>query len=461
MIHSKPAKPPEINDDQERYCRLQMLRGKIEKLLQKIFHGHFPKNPAALYAEMLKLKSVIVPLRKRKIIKDDQYNILLPSSGQVFSDQFDTTLLLLLLKKFCAATYELNKADFEKAAQGRNRIQHMQPSATQQEFDDIVNLLEKPLLALGMPQHDLDEIKTRIIPSNTKFNYNCEPPVANFFGRDQEIQDLHQALINQRQDNSKLGVVVTAIGGCGKTQLVKEYWQIYKDIWYEGIVCKVDCKSKDTIETSFREIGDRRRIDGIKDQKGAYKPVSDIASLVYNHFAMPKELNKERRVLFILDNLNDQALMQGILPLTSPTKPYLIITSQNQEWDQRFDISKLAVFSKDIALEFLRRNVDPNQMANQKKCEELLHKIDYLPLAIQHSTGYIQSTGVNIEMYLSLLTKHPKRMLSYADTENVSTYSTMALAVKRLEDIGDQPTLNLLKLIAYLDRTKIHKGMVI
>ena len=81
--YSKHAKP-EINDQQELYIRLQILRGKIEKILQAKFHLTFPCNPTALYAEFLRIKGSIVRLKKKKLIREDQYQKLFPTSGLVF-----------------------------------------------------------------------------------------------------------------------------------------------------------------------------------------------------------------------------------------------------------------------------------------------------------------------------------------------------------------------------------------
>ena len=85
--------------------------------------------------------------------------------------------------------------------------QHLPPDITQAEFDEVYDLVEIPLLDLGLPQSDLDEVKTvRIIDDEIQelmqprsFNYNYLPPITTFSSRDQELQDLHRALANQKQ----------------------------------------------------------------------------------------------------------------------------------------------------------------------------------------------------------------------------------------------------------------------
>ena len=288
-----------ITKGQVRYQRLQILRSKIDGVLYERFHQKFSKNPITLAAELRNFQKDIKDLRKKGVIFDDQYNLLLPGPGVgVDSTKFDTTLLMVLLKNFCGYNFPKKKkwtplqtdrgdeANMTRLLTGRNMTQHLPPDITQVEFDEVYDLVEIPLLDLGLSQADLDEVKTtRIIDDEVQeiiqpksFNYNCLPPITTFSSRDQELKDLHQALSNQKQNN-KLGAVLYGIGGIGKSESVRKYWTLH-DQEFEETVCWINATNFATIEACFRDIADKCGIHDARDAKGNYKPHNEVVTLV-------------------------------------------------------------------------------------------------------------------------------------------------------------------------------------
>ena len=146
MAQNTPQQPKVIVYEQELFHRLQLARGKIDEVLRIKLHKRFPKNPANFYAELLKHKGEIDRLKKKKVIKEDQYELLLPKNGLVFSEEFDTILHLILLKTFCKKLFDdVTFANFESLVRERNRMQHHKPSVTQVEFDYFFDAIERPI----------------------------------------------------------------------------------------------------------------------------------------------------------------------------------------------------------------------------------------------------------------------------------------------------------------------------
>ena len=362
----------ETDDNEEYGFRNQLLVGEIEDTAYEFFHKTFPKNPQLLQQELLNKEPQLKKLLKRKVLKDHQYNLLFPPDGSFpDSTKFDITLLLILIKNFC----NVNKSSADYAniiclQEARNECQHCsKKSVSEKVFNEIYNKVEQPMLDLGASRKQLDYIKNvRITDKQTKemtqknqqsnvaFNYNYIPPVKNFFSRDVEIQNLHQRIITSKT-NGMLGVVVCGFGGNGKSEMARAYWQKYQSN-FEDIVVWINCKTYESMKNAFYEIGVQCGIHNIKNIDGTFIPIKEVVYLVYDHFSKQKSGNSTRKVLFVLDNMDDQKIMQDFLPNSPTITPYILITSQDRNWDNRFDIFPLNVFSEKDSTQFLKSHYE-------------------------------------------------------------------------------------------------------
>ncbi|XP_066933322.1 uncharacterized protein [Clytia hemisphaerica] len=454
------------DDDQERGFRCQVLLGKLDnQLRERIYIKLSTRDPAKLFQFFQSHKTTIDKLRKKNVIKDEQYKLLLPTSGMVYLDQFDSTLLFFVTREF----FGENMKDLIKI---RNRIQHGGTKVSLPEFNAILRDAEPHLLQLGLSKAEFDDIcNIRIVDSKVKelmtkasFNYACLPPVANHFRRANLISNIHQAVYSQHHDDFKFSVVISGIGGSGKSETAREYWQSYRNVYYEDIVCWINCNNFVNIEKSFTEIANRCGINQIYNQNGSVKSLKELSNLVYDYFSVRQDVNKPRKVLFVLDNVINQVALVDLIPQTKKEAPHFLITSQCSEWDQRFDVIKIGKFSNEEAEQFLETNIHDVEARKDKEAnQKLLKSLSYLPLALQQAFSFINENGLTVEMYLTIFDKRQKELLSEGTQEigNPSVYTTLSLTYNRLLQEGGQEVIDLLNKISYLDGKDIRKGLLI
>lgn len=94
-IYQACKMPNYITESQKNGFKLQLLRNKCEEYQRKCFHKHFPTDTKLLYAELKKHDN---KFQNRKILKQEQYDILFAASGETDSKTFDRTLLAFLLR---------------------------------------------------------------------------------------------------------------------------------------------------------------------------------------------------------------------------------------------------------------------------------------------------------------------------------------------------------------------------
>ena len=166
---------------QKNGLELQILCEKAEQCQRNILHKHFPRDPTAFFNKLNEPenKKILDGLKKKKVLKDDQFSLLFPSSGLTDSSKFDMTLLSLLVRSLCGyrkpATGwnkdpddadESDIADSIRFTLARNRIKHGSLSIPG-DFIRCYLCLDKALIRQGCPQDELNTIKpkTRSLPS--------------------------------------------------------------------------------------------------------------------------------------------------------------------------------------------------------------------------------------------------------------------------------------------------------
>uniref|UniRef100_A0A7M5X742 Uncharacterized protein n=1 Tax=Clytia hemisphaerica TaxID=252671 RepID=A0A7M5X742_9CNID len=461
MMEEKPELV--ATEDEIRYYKCQKLRGKFdEKLQEKVFDEMQTEDPQEIYKFFETKKKQILKCRKNKSINADQFNLLLPSNGETNVKLFDTSLLIFVLTEFFNSEHHI----LQKI---RNWLQHKTPpELDEQQFNDIFDAVEKPLMDLGVPKEDLERIKKmRVMDAEAKrllkiksFNYNCQPPVANHHHREAVIDNIHAAMLLQHADDTKFGVVVSGLPGCGKSEAAKVYWKTFQKKYYEDAVCWVNCNDYMSMLKSFGDIADRCGIN-TKKPDGSYRKLEEIADLVYRFFSTEQEENIPRKILFIFDNADDQNDVGKFIPTANYDAIHMLITSQCQVWDPRFRVIKLDVFTVEESQIFLQQNIKRDETESTTK--QLYEMLGCHPLGMQQAVSYINEHGIDIETYITEFKKRQKEYMSKESDQigKATVYTTLSLAYERIENEGDSAIIQLINIIAYLDGRDIKKGLLL
>ena len=177
-----------IQKEKENGLRGFLLQDLGNERLRNEFHQKFPKNPVDLYKELMKHQKKLYDHLKKKIIYQDQYDLLLPSNGQTLSNEFDITLLFYLLRTFCnykqpstgwnqnpTSTDQSKEAHCLRIKNLRNIKQHKGAlEMTDQELLTYKSEISVPLLGLGCQQNDITNALTCVIDNTVEIRYNKE-----------------------------------------------------------------------------------------------------------------------------------------------------------------------------------------------------------------------------------------------------------------------------------------------
>ena len=177
--------------------------------LRKVFHSFI--LPSALETALNNNSALLKNLKRKRTIRDSQWEKLFPSTGDPpDSRTFDITLLILLLREIChlttpvtgwntmpAETDGSREANIVRIKCFRNDLCHsFSTDIPEAEFEDKWNKISQALVALGLDQQEIDRLKEDPIDHDTKrrvdeevgkWKLDFEPRVQNL---EQEVQQL-------------------------------------------------------------------------------------------------------------------------------------------------------------------------------------------------------------------------------------------------------------------------------
>lgn len=174
--------------DSENWCRLAMCTNiHLKQALTDVLHNKMknftvtalPSDSTQLYTFMVHNKNTLDSSFKKRILKKDQYDTLLPHSKMVDSGELDITLTRYLIRTFCNISnlagiwnepqnYDHSIAAAVFRATGiRNQIAHFNDitSLNEIEFKDLWNQIECIMIDLCYTE-DISLLKTKSLDSD-------------------------------------------------------------------------------------------------------------------------------------------------------------------------------------------------------------------------------------------------------------------------------------------------------
>jgi tetratricopeptide (TPR) repeat protein len=290
----------------------------------------------------------------------------------------------------------------------------------------------------------------RFIDTRTPIKHWLVPYEQNrdFTGRDMELDGLLQLF--RESDRFHHRVAIYGLGGVGKTQLALEYAyrnrQIYDDVfWISGV-------DRSILLSGFGTIGE--------ETKWVVRGEINTAEVYANDVI--RSLNRRNRWLLVIDNLDDIAVIDRLLPVGSFHSHVLITTRNSLTMGIPADGFEVGVLPVKAAIKMLLLRATPEMRSHTDaeiaEASEIVTEMGCLPLAIEQAAGYIREGCKTISKFLSiyrdrrdhLLSRRPMGNWSYAG----SVTTTWGISFEKLQDIN--PAANeLMTLLAFLEPDQI------
>jgi len=152
----------------------EALLGLLHNVNNDVTYTGIPTNPVDLYNELAKVfvGDTLAKLKKKKLLKDDQVERLLPMTSQTDSNEWDITLQVIVIKNCLQNRLPKQKLDFvDKARELRNEIIHQiagVKNLPNDTFQEVWKRLEDVLNGLGYNHMKLlkDLENQKVVPEN-------------------------------------------------------------------------------------------------------------------------------------------------------------------------------------------------------------------------------------------------------------------------------------------------------
>jgi tetratricopeptide (TPR) repeat protein len=264
-------------------------------------------------------------------------------------------------------------------------------------------------------------------------------PNPYFTGREPGLADVRARLTAPEAAHRR--VVLTGLGGVGKTQLAVEYayWQRadYDLVWWV----------RGEQPTSL--LGDYAALAGqppLADLKlGPDTPQETAVAAVRTW------LERHRRWLLVLDNVDEPQTVAELLPRSATG--HVLLTSQTEAgWQRLASPLPVEVLEAADAADFLLARTRQTGPAARSAATTLATTLGALPLALEQAAAYIEASGtLTLAAYAELFGTRALELLTRGQPLGYqhTVATTWSLALQRLQDT-DPAAVGLLTLAAHL-----------
>ncbi|HEY9691096.1 MAG TPA: SAV_2336 N-terminal domain-related protein [Oculatellaceae cyanobacterium] len=240
---------------------------------------------------------------------------------------------------------------------------------------------------------------------------------ANFVGRTQELETLHQEL---QQQNRVAILAVAGMGGVGKTTLAAQYARQYEND-YPGGICWLNARETNLAAEIVQFVQLYVALEVPQKLGGKVLSLTEQVRWCLQHWQPPEGL-----VLVVLDDVTNLAGYREILPTNNRFRVLMTTRLRNLDRNVVREIS-LDVLSEEEALQLLSAILGENDKRIEREKEaakSLCAWLGYLPLGVELVTNYLTD---NPDLSLAAMLKRLKKKrigdeaLNSSQWENLST----------------------------------------
>lgn len=291
----------------------------------------------------------------------------------------------------------------------------------------------------------------------------------------EDIMDKIESRFKKTDDNIKT-VVLTGIGGAGKTIAAHLYAQLHSNA---QLIWEVNSSSRDSIVLSFEKLA-YLLADTTEEKNQVEYIVEEISNQLHKeehllHFVAGK-FKKSKDWLLIFDNADHVNDIQSFLPLSSNLWGHgkVIITSRDSNILSNgfidpiniITLSQLTEIEKEKLFDniMLQNNIDDDQEDKQL----LLKMIPPFPLDVTTAAYYIKVNNISYEEYIELIKNQNPDKFSNIQEELVQDiglyeHSRYNIITSSLQKIiaQDEKFQDLLLMVGLLNNTNIPKKLLV
>ena len=330
-------------------------------------------------------------------------------------------VLIPVLVRRCelpARFWQLSPADLREVSDGRTAARR---------------LLSRVLGSRTPAPDAISEPMTRF-PGRRPAIWSPDVPTRNpfFTGRDEMLRNLRRRLTTDV--TALVPHSLQGLAGIGKTQLAVEY--AYRFAPDYDVVWWIPADKQATARKALADLAVRLDLGG---------PQTEIGELIRAARDALRTGQPYQRWLLIFDNAGSPASIQSLVP-SGPGD--VLITSRDQTWDRHTDALNVDVYSRAESIEFLRRR---SSGLSASDADRLAAELGDMPLALEHAAGWLSATGMVLDDYLSLLSKHTSEVLNtgrFPDYE-ASVAVTWTISMNQLREVSPA-AIQLLNLCAFV-----------
>src|SRR5579859_3107386 len=238
-----------------------------------------------------------------------------------------------------------------------------------------------------------------------------------FMGRDRLLAQLFAELREQKQYQYNHRVALYGLGGVGKTQTALAY--VYANRTCYDSIFWISSASQTSLLSDFQRIATRTSctVEGIN--MDSFQCVRDVHAW----------LDAQTSWLLIIDNLDDIALIAGVLP-ANHSKKHTIITTRKPNSEgipaQGLEVRLLDPADSVLLLSTLSKITTIKDSLQSKQAYQIVQELGYLPLAIEQAAAYIREVSGTFATFLDDYNKNHTEIHQWIQQGNRSYSHSVA-----------------------------------
>jgi tetratricopeptide (TPR) repeat protein len=236
-----------------------------------------------------------------------------------------------------------------------------------------------------------------------------------FAGRDEDLADLHTALLGGKG----VPVALHGLGGIGKTRLAIEYaWS--REAVYSALLF-VSASDGAALNAGFAGLTAFEILD--LPEKEARDDATKITAVL-------RWLEANPTWLMILDNVDDRAAVAGVAKLMPRLKGgHVIVTARASNFPAFVRKLKISTLDEDAAAQFLLDRTEADRGKSKEDAalaRVLARELGGLALGLEQAGAHIATDRISFARYLKLWSESREKALAWADATVTGSDRTLA-----------------------------------